>query len=354
MYQPMEQYPVEQKYLHQIFEHIQDGIIVMNQNREILLMNPAAHRLTGWNIGGKVPFCSYCQDRKITERENRCYLIARNEVPYFLSQMPVYHGNELDVEMSTALIYQDQNSQEQEYLLVLRDQTLRQKEEEVRLSKKIIKQLIEAQEKEHKRLAHELHDGVSQSLYTISVALQAIESTVEDERLYDYLNEVQAELGRTMSDIKAYSHQLRPTSLDRLGLVSTLETLIQTVESTSSLSIAFQTNITGRLPSAVEINMYRVVQEALHNAVKYAQANKVYLFLRKEQRQLIVEIHDDGVGFDLEQAKGGLGLEHMRERIEQLNGRFFIQSAPEEGTQIITTIMIDESEEIANESDGSR
>ncbi|KIL76445.1 PAS domain-containing sensor histidine kinase [Bacillus badius] len=351
----MEQYPVDQKYLHQIFEHIQDGIIVMDQNREILLMNPAAGRLTGWMVGEHVPFCSYCKERKTAEGENRCYLIARNEVPYFLSQMPVYHGKKLDVEMSTALIYQDQERQDKEYLLVLRDQTLRQKEEEVRISKMMIKRLIEAQEKEHKRLAHELHDGVSQSLYTISVALQAIESTItEDQRLHDYVNEVRAELQRAMSDIKAYSHQLRPTSLDGLGLIPALETLRQTVQATSGLAIDLKTNVSGRLPSAVEINVYRVIQEALHNVVKYAEAQNVYLLIMKKGERLLIEVHDDGKGFELEKAKGGLGLEHMRERIEQLNGHFYIESAPGEGTTIIAKMIIDESGAEIDESHGSR
>lgn len=259
--------------------------------------------------------------------------------------MPVYHGNNLDVEMSTALIYTDQEQQKKEYLLVLRDQTLRQKEEEVRLSKIMIKRLIEAQEKEHKRLAHELHDGVSQSLYTISVALQALESTLtNNDRLHHYINEVRAELERTMSDIKAYSHQLRPTSLDSLGLVSAIKTLISSVKTTSNLSIEFKTNINGRLPSSIEINVYRVIQEALHNIVKYAEAQHVFLLLWiDEKEQLIVEVHDDGRGFNLEEAKGGLGLEHMRERIEQLNGQFNIETILNEGTRIIARLIVEAS-----------
>ncbi|MBM7648260.1 PAS domain S-box-containing protein [Bacillus ectoiniformans] len=339
----MENYHVDQKYLHQIFEHIQDGIIVMDQHREILIMNPAAKRLTGWKTGGSVPFCSYCKKRRVKDDNNRCYLIARDEVPYFLSQMPVYHGNKLDVEMSTALIYHDPKQHKKEYLLVLRDQTLRQKEEEVRMSKQMIKKLIEAQEKEHKRLAHELHDGVSQSLYTVSVALQAIESRVDDARLHEYLNEVRAELEKAMSDIKAYSHQLRPTSLDGLGLVSALETLIESVKNTSSLHIHFKTNVTERLPSAMEINIYRVIQEALHNTVKYADSHHVYILLWKEHNQLIIEFQDDGKGFILEQAKGGLGLQHMRERIGQLNGSLYIESEPGDGARITAKILLTNS-----------
>src|SRR5690554_5932868 len=92
-------------YLRQIYESIQDGILVMDENRVILRMNPAAKRLTGWKIGEKVPFCTYCQSRKVKENEERCYLIASQTVPYFLSKMPSYHGKKIDVEMSTALIY---------------------------------------------------------------------------------------------------------------------------------------------------------------------------------------------------------------------------------------------------------
>ncbi|WP_443136983.1 PAS domain-containing sensor histidine kinase [Lysinibacillus sp. JNUCC 51] len=327
----------EQLYLQQIFQYIQDGILIMNHKREILMMNPSAVRLTGWKLGDRVPFCSFCENRQKSPSEHTCYLIEHNEIPYFLSKMPTYHGSKIDVEMSTALMYTDGKANEQEFLLVLRDQTLQLKEEEARISKLIIKKLIEAKEEEHKRLAQELHDGVGQSLYTVSVALQAIESYVKDnEKLNTYIEEVRNELEQVMNDIKLYSYQLRPHSIDQLGITPTLGTLVDSVQKVHpDIAISFETDFEERCHPSVEINIYRVVQEALHNITKYAKASKVVIRLEKKATNLTLNIEDDGVGFNLRQVKKeGLGLKHMEERITLLGGFFNITSAHDKGTQI--------------------
>ncbi|GAB0170051.1 PAS domain-containing sensor histidine kinase [Lysinibacillus sp. CTST325] len=327
----------EQLYLQQIFQYIQDGIMIMNHKREILMMNPSAERLTGWKLGDRVPFCSFCENRQKSPNEHTCYLIEHNEIPYFLSKMPTYHGSKIDVEMSTALMYTDGKTNEQEFLLVLRDQTLQLKEEEARISKLIIKKLIEAKEEEHKRLAQELHDGVGQSLYTVSVALQAIESYVKDnEKLNTYIEEVRNELEQVMNDIKLYSYQLRPHSIDQLGITPTLGTLVDSVQKVHpDIAISLETDFEERCHPSVEINIYRVVQEALHNITKYAKASKVVIRLEKKATNLTLNIEDDGVGFNLQQVKKeGLGLKHMEERITLLGGFFNITSAHNKGTQI--------------------
>ncbi len=338
----IEEFQFENKYLKQIFENIQDGIIIMNQERKVLLMNPSAERLTGWKITDRVPYCSFCENRKLKKNENKCYLIQNNEVPYFLSEMPTYHGKKINVEMNTALMFHDVKTGEKEYLLVLRDQDIKEKEEEARISKLMIKKLIEAKENEHKRLAQELHDGVGQSLFTISVALQAIESYVDDPRLHTYLEEVRKELDKAMNDVKSYSYQLRPQSLDRLGLTATIESLISTVKLTNkNIHIIFKPNIINRLSPAMEINLYRVVQEAIHNIVKYAFADRVEILLEEDQEKIILQIIDNGKGFDLSTSKnGGLGLKHMSERVDQLNGEFSIHSQIGKGTMIDISIPI--------------
>lgn len=333
----MERNPFDKLYFEKIFQCIQDGIIIMDQTRHILLMNPSAERLTGWKLHDTVPYCSFCQTRSLTKNENKCYLIQNNEVPYFLSEMPTYHGKKINVEMSTALMFQDKENGKKEYLLVLRDQSLKQKEEEARQSKRLIKKLIEAKEDEHKRLAQELHDGIGQSLFSISVALQAIETHVKDERLHTYVGEVRSELDQAMNDVKSYSYQLRPQSLDRLGFIPTVRSLISTHEKTNpAITISFQ--IKGypyRFHQDIEINLYRVVQEALHNIVKYAQATSVSIFLDTTEEVLTLTIIDNGIGFELDQLKNkGLGLKHMSERIEQVDGKLTIQSKIQNGTII--------------------
>lgn len=336
----MNSFPLNQQYLRQIFENIQDGIIIMNHKRKILLMNPAARNLTGWIPNDYVPYCTFCQQRKLEKGEGKCYLIAREEIPYFLSEMPTYHGKKINVEMSTALIYDDEESGEKEYLLVLRDQSIKQKEEEARLSKMIIHKLIEAKESEHKRLAQELHDGVGQSLYTISVGLEAIESFIQNPKLQGYIDEVRQELTQVMNDIKDYSYKLRPQSLDRLGLVAAIHDLILKVERNNpTIKTTISSNVDYRLPSTVEINLYRVVQEAVHNITKYAMAESILIELTEYQHKIEMVIRDDGVGFDVESVtKTGLGLKHMDERMNQLDGSCSIHSQPGKGTVIKASV----------------
>jgi two-component system, NarL family, sensor histidine kinase NreB len=330
----------ENKYLRQIFENIQDGIIIMDQSRKILAMNPSAKKLTGWMVHDRVPYCSFCEQRYLRSGENTCYLIAHDEVPYFLSDMPTYHGKKINVEMSTALMYHDKQTDQKEYLLVLRDQSLMQKEKEAQLSKQMIQKLIEAKENEHKRLAQELHDGVGQALYSISVALQAIESFVNDKRIQTYVDDVREELNEVMNDIKAYSYQLRPQSIDRLGLIATINGLITTLKkSNPSITFTFSSNLTDRLPPLIEINLYRVIQEALHNMIKYADADEVVIELTELLHKLELTVRDNGIGFDMKKERSkGLGLKHMEERIHLLGGVFHIVSELQRGTIIRASI----------------
>ena len=328
---------LQTEYLQQIYEHIQDGIIIMKENREIVMMNPAAQILTGWHDGDFAPHCTYCMVREKKQGEPTCYLIANNEVPSFLSEMPTYHGKKIDVEMSTAAIYADEHTGEKEYLLVLRNQETFKKAQEAAINKKMIRALIEAQESEHKRLAQELHDGVGQSLFSLSIALQAIESIVQDNaRLNDYISDVRTELEKVMNDVNAYSHQLRPHSLDQLGLEPTIQAMIESIQKvTPELNIQLTTHGLNRCDPAVEINLYRITQEALHNIVKYAQAMQVQIHIKKDNSNIYMTIQDNGIGFERENIQSeGLGLKHMEERVDQLGGTCVILSHLGRGTCI--------------------
>ncbi|MBD3919736.1 PAS domain S-box protein [Paenibacillus sp. PR3] len=342
---------MKQDLLDKIFLSIQDGIIIMDQHREVVEMNPAATRLTGWRIKDKVPYCSYCQNRQVAEGEERCYLISRETVPYFLSEMPTYHGDLIDVEMSTALILEEENGRKY-YLLMLKDWTVKRKEEEARVSKSMLKQLIEAKELEHKRLAQELHDGVGQSLYSIAIAMDTIMQRIHDAPLHAYIDEVRKELGKTMDDVKSYAQQLRPRSLDSMGLVPTIEQLVQSVQNKMpDTRFSFGSNLEGRLPAMVEINMYRAVQEALHNIMKYSNASHVSIQIQKEEPFIHIHITDNGVGFHLKDNKEGMGLRHIVERMSQIGGTTEIHSQIGEGTSI--DIAVPTNQEWEHEDDNS-
>jgi two-component system sensor histidine kinase NreB len=345
-----------QQFLDEIYQAIQDGIIVMDHDRTIAKMNPAAQKMTGWKIGGKVPYCSFCEKRELHGNEGRCFLIARDEVPYFLSEMPTYHGDKIDVEMSTALIFQDEGTDEKYYLLVLRDQSLKKKEEEARISKLMLKKLIEVKESEHKRLAQELHDNVGQSLYSVAIALDNIINKIADHSLHEYVKEVRQELGRVMEDVKLYSHQLRPKSLDQLGLVPTVEGLVHSLGTKMpTTKIEFNTTVNNRFHPLIEINLYRVIQEALHNMMKHSRAKNVTIELTVGNGEINLIIQDDGVGFNMDETKEGLGLKHIEERVSQLGGIAKIYSKKNLGVTIAIMIPEERGElHDDNESNDSR
>ncbi|MEB3101323.1 PAS domain-containing sensor histidine kinase [Paenibacillaceae bacterium T2] len=318
-------------YLKQIFDHIEDGIIIFDQERRILVMNPSSQKFTGWKVGGTVPYCSFCQTREVAPGENRCYLLSKREVPYFLASMPTYEGKYIEMELRTAVIYENEQQNRQEALLVLKDLSMKKREEEARISKLILQKTLEAQESEHKRLAQELHDGVGQSLYSISVGLQAIQANMHQAfQMEDYVRELVNALEKVIRDVKFYSWQLRPPSLDQLGLIPTVDHLIDNLRKTHPrIAFSFEhSGIRGRLSAILEINLYRVIQEAIHNALKYSQANKIKVEIRTKKDFLILSISDNGIGFDPSAANQGLGLKHMKERIDQLKGNLHIRSEP--------------------------
>lgn len=201
----------------------------------------------------------------------------------------------------------------------------------------MLRDLIEAKESEHKRLAQELHDGVGQSLFSISIALQAIDAFITDNaKLSTYVSEVREELQKVMQDVSNYSHQLRPHIIDQLGLEAAIASLVDVVQKNlPNTDVQFAAVNIERKDPAIEINIYRVVQEALHNVTKYADATKVEVLIEQLADRLVVIIRDNGCGFERKSLPNeGLGLLHMEERVEQIGGICSIQSEIGSGTTI--------------------
>ena len=158
------------------------------------------------------------------------------------------------------------------------------------------------------------------------------------ERVKELLNQVEEQLRRL-------SHELRPTILDNLGLGPALEFLAQGVSRRTGLSITVEGGTEGRLASSVETALYRLVQEALNNVTRHAQAKCATVRLQRDARGICCTIGDDGVGFDVtsvlaRKREQGLGLIGMRERVNSVGGTLQIISAPGGGTTIAVEISL--------------
>jgi len=201
-----------------------------------------------------------------------------------------------------------------------------------------LRRLNERLEEEARRIAHALHDDAGQLLASVHLVLEEV-STGLPSRTRDRLKRVRGPLDEIEKHLRRLSHELRPTILDDLGLLPALEFLAQGVAARSGMAIKVEGAARPRLPAAVETALYRVVQEALRNAVKHASATRVDIRFEIAPEAANCTVKDDGRGFDPREVldrKGerGLGLIGMRERLSALGGRFTIDSAPGRGTDL--------------------
>jgi PAS domain S-box-containing protein len=203
------------------------------------------------------------------------------------------------------------------------------------------RQLIEAQETERQHIARELHDQIGQVLTAVRINLQTIWNSCDAPASRSLVDEGIAVVDKALEQVRDLSFELRPSLLDDLGLTAALRWCADrfahrtTIQTKSTISLQDRM----RLRPELETACYRIVQEALTNVARHAGARNVAINLRTLNREILLSIKDDGIGFDAPFPKDGsspsrLGLLGMRERALALGGRLEIESASSAGTEI--------------------
>jgi PAS domain S-box-containing protein len=199
-------------------------------------------------------------------------------------------------------------------------------------------QLIEAQEKERTRIARDLHDDVCQRLALLSMELeQAKRNSNGRASATKNLEEIRKHCSEIAGDVQSLSHQLHSSKLDFLGVVAAIRGFCKEFSKQHGVSVEFtDRNVPQRLPKDVSLCLFRVAQEALHNAVKYSGVNQFKVDLSAAPDEVQLQVTDAGVGFDPEETKKnrGLGLVSMQERVNLVHGKFSVESAASTGTRI--------------------
>jgi PAS domain S-box-containing protein len=200
--------------------------------------------------------------------------------------------------------------------------------------------------KERSRLARELHDSVTQALYSMTLLAEAAGRQVGAgnlERVENYLARLGEAAQQSLKEMRLLVHELRPPVLGREGLVGALQQRLDAVEGRSGVETRLRMEGTLELPALVEEELYRIAQEALNNALKHAAATRVTIHIRANDQGVELEVADNGIGFNPEAVsdKGGVGLVSMRERAERLDGLLTIFSASGEGTRVRITVQMD-------------
>ena len=201
--------------------------------------------------------------------------------------------------------------------------------------------VVEAQENERARLAQEVHDGPAQSLSNAIFQVEYIERVLdEDPRLaVTELRFLRQLLRRELGDVRSFISQLRPRSLDVLGLDGSIRETVELLAALTGLAIEVDLQAPGTgLTDSEQTVVLRLVQEALHNVRKHASARSASVLSRLDGRDWVLEVRDDGRGFDIDavavRGRRNFGLQFMRERAELIGARFEVRSRPNGGTVV--------------------
>jgi signal transduction histidine kinase len=209
-----------------------------------------------------------------------------------------------------------------------------------RVSRDAVRRVVEAQELERKRLARELHDETGQALTSILLRLKPLEEVVENNEARELLASVRELVAGTLQDVRRLAVELRPAALDDFGLVTALERLAGSVSEQTGTKVDVEARLGhDRLPEEVETTLYRIVQEALTNVVKHADAKHVSIVLTRKDSSVAALVEDDGRGFDPDAARSeGLGLLGMRERVGIVGGSLTVESGEGAGTTLVAEV----------------
>lgn len=328
----------EREQLLTLFQHVSDGIMILDENKNIIEMNQAAKDLLGDESFPKI-FCDICEDTNGQLRicdYDKCFL-SHDKLSYYEIQLKNHQNkNKIPVSISTSNYFGA--NQKKLTIISIRNLSEYRKSEQNKIHNMITTSMIKAQEEERKRLSRELHDGIGQSIFSVQLGLEYVLPQIKNRDLTNHFENLRKTTKQTLEEIRHMAVELRPSVLDDLGLTAALKSYFKTFGDTFGIQVNFEyRGDKERLHPNTEIALYRIGQEALTNVAKYADTERIDVSLCKFENEVILKIADYGKGFsieDIRRKEKGVGLFSMEERASMLNGKFHITSKLGQGTEI--------------------
>jgi PAS domain S-box-containing protein len=344
----VEQLRLSEERFRQLFENAHDAIWLQDLSGRNIAANDAAAQLIGYRHGsdivGKdvrdfIPPESMTLARELREKLARGESV---EQPYE-QKLIRRDGSEVILKVTTNLL--TSNGLPIGFQHIARDITTeRRLQENMRY---YVQQITEAQEEEATRIARELHDVTLQSLIALVHQLENFcqEQPVAAELDSGFLRNLREKLRQVVQEIRAFSRDLRPSILDDLGLLPSVEFLVEELQRTSRVKGEFEVVGTERrFPPATEVALFRIIQEALRNIVKHSSATHAEVTVEFRDTETVVTVADNGVGFAAPRSlselprTGKLGLLGMQERARLVGARLDISSSPGQGAILMVTL----------------
>jgi PAS domain S-box-containing protein len=340
-----------------LVETTDTGFVILDPNGRVLDANAEYVRLTGHRDLDEIRGRSVVEWTAGAEQEENAKAVRTCLKTGHIRNLEIghvdSHGKVTPIEINATV---EKTRGAVRIVALCRDITKRRQAEEERArlfeqlqasrerSRRLAQQAISASEEERRRLSRELHDEAGQMFTVLKVKLGLLcqKLSPEDAALRERLEELMALTDTTGNQIREVARSLRPPVLDTLGLGGGLEELCREFAQLSGLIIDYRGVETPSLSEATMTCSYRVVQEALTNVAKHAQAKRVEVRLAVDDGQLCLSVTDDGKGYDATASQNGLGLEGMRERVDLLGGQLDIKVEPGQGTRLVVRIPYEE------------
>ncbi len=316
------------KYLT-IFESLHDPVILLDNNGEVTNMNHAAAKLL---IGAAVPGDIYYDPEQ-----------NKPTLPWLTEELTTF----FQTDVSTLNVEKTFNTVQGVRFFNVKLERMLDISEKFSGLVVLLYDLTESKRAaitaERERLARELHDSVTQSLYSLSLFAEwgnGLLAAGEVEPARERMARIGDISQQALREMRLLLYELRPAALDDDGLEGAIESRLTAVEQRVGISATLQVDISTDLPPHIEECLYRITNEALNNALKHAEATVVFIQLHTDESNISLSITDDGKGFDPTsvELEGRLGIHNMRQRIRQLGGLFEIESQPGAGTTVRVTI----------------
>lgn len=341
---------ISPELLLKMYGHSAEAIIFFDRDNEVIAMNPTAEQLLDPRMfrrgqpDGNNAFCFACRGYTSEEEPMTCLDCYLSNPLKDFSSFQLYLETKDRGLVPYSAGFHTVDEQAGIRVLMLRDLTNHLLTQQTLNRNTMTKSIIKAQEDERKRISRELHDSVAQELVSSLVDLRVLKYLNVQEDALQKIRQTEASLTRLLEQIRNLSVELRPASLDDLGLEAAFRSHFKWVEKNYGVVVRFNAELGGlRFNNEVETVVYRVCQESLLNALKYADVDEITVRLYITDRKLELVVEDRGNGFDVNarDPKGtGLGLYGMKERAELVNGEIVITSEPGKGTTVLLKVPV--------------
>lgn len=319
-----------------LVERSPDGIWSIDAHGAFIFVNETLERLVGWSAGDLIGHDTELVHHRSTDKVLHRHFALQREHPtdetLFRCNLKHRDGHAIAVEMHTIGTLVDGR-------WAGAHGTVRETGERDRMQRELQAQAVElAANRERTHLAQDLHDSVTQALFSMTLTTRAAEMLLarDPAAAAEKLAELRELAQDALTEMRTLIFELRPGSLAEEGLVTALRRHVAAVQGRTGLPVVFEADEIEGLSPEIEEALYRICQEALHNVVKHAAASRVRIELHRESPDICLVVTDDGLGFDAATASRGghLGLAGMRTRLERFSGRLTVVSAPGKGTRL--------------------